>query len=177
MIGRKLSQAPAGWYPTDGDQLRYWSGSEWTDHFADSPNSTAANPVTNSAVEVSPYQPVSPYQTNDSLVPQVAQTQAYIPPLHAAPAQGPQIIQQSVVQVTTEKGNGVGTAGFILALLGVVLFWIPFVGWILGVLGLILSFVGVFSEPRGFAIAGLAISFIDVFVLLILLTTIMGVLS
>lgn len=26
--------APAGWYPVDGGQQRYWDGSRWTDHVA-----------------------------------------------------------------------------------------------------------------------------------------------
>jgi hypothetical protein len=24
---------PAGWYPVDGGQLRWWDGNAWTDHF------------------------------------------------------------------------------------------------------------------------------------------------
>jgi hypothetical protein len=43
-------------------------------------------------------------------------------------------------------------------------------GWILWILGLVLSFVGVFREPRGLAIAGLVISLIG----LIIITTVVG---
>lgn len=28
-----ISSTPAGWYPVDGDQLRWWDGSAWTEHF------------------------------------------------------------------------------------------------------------------------------------------------
>ena len=27
------SQTPAGWYPVDGGQLRWWDGNAWTEHF------------------------------------------------------------------------------------------------------------------------------------------------
>lgn len=26
---------PAGWYPTDGSRLRWWNGTQWTEHFHD----------------------------------------------------------------------------------------------------------------------------------------------
>ena len=54
--------------------------------------------------------------------------------------------------------NGVGIAGFVLALLGLFLGWIPIFGWIIWLVGLVLSFVGVFGKPKGLAIAGLVIS-------------------
>ena len=61
-------------------------------------------------------------------------------------------------QPAEKKSNGVGTAGFVLALLG----------WILWVLGLILSLVGVFRTPRGLSIAGLVISFLGLILLIVL---------
>lgn len=45
-------------------------------------------------------------------------------------------------QPAEKKSNGVGTAGFVLALLGLIFSWVPVLGWILWVLGLILSLVG-----------------------------------
>ena len=44
--------------------------------------------------------------------------------------------------------------------------WVPVVGWILWVLGLIFSCVGVFRTPKGLAIAGLIISLLGVILLL-----------
>tara|TARA_B110000881_G_C18277660_1_gene365901 strand:+ start:164 stop:457 length:294 start_codon:yes stop_codon:yes gene_type:complete len=64
------------------------------------------------------------------------------------------------------QSNGMGVAGFILALLGLFLGWIPFVGWIIGFLGLLFSFIGVFKSPKGLAIAGLIISIISLFFLI-----------
>lgn len=68
--------------------------------------------------------------------------------------------------IIQQKSNGVGTAGFVLSLIGLFFFWVPFFGWLIWLLGLILSFVGVFKSPRGLAITGLVISLLD-FVLLI----------
>ncbi|MBQ4355669.1 MAG: hypothetical protein II757_03295 [Bacteroidales bacterium] len=74
--------------------------------------------------------------------------------------------------VQLEK-NGIGTAGFICALIGLCLFWIPIagpiIGWILGTLGLIFSIIGVVKKNRkkGLAIAGLIISCILIVILIV----------
>ena len=44
-----------------------------------------------------------------------------------------------IVNQPVPKSNGMGTAGFVLALLALFLGWVPVVGWILWVLGLIFS--------------------------------------
>jgi hypothetical protein len=80
--------------------------------------------------------------------------------------------QTIIINQPANKGNGVGTAGFVLAIISVFLGWVPVLGWILWILGLILSFVGVFKTPKGLAIAGLVISLLD----LILLLTVFGAL-
>ena len=51
--------------------------------------------------------------------------------------------QTVIIQQSDKKSNGVGTSGFVLALIALFLGWVPFLGWILWLLGLILSFVGV----------------------------------
>ena len=61
-----------------------------------------------------------------------------------------------------------GVAGFVLALLGLFLSWVPFVGGILFLLGLIFSCIGVFRKPKGLAIAGLVISLISLIIAIIL---------
>ena len=71
-----------------------------------------------------------------------------------------------IVNQPVPKSNGMGTAGFVLALLALFLGWVPVVGWILWVLGLIFSCVGVFQTPKGLAIAGLIISLLGVILLL-----------
>lgn len=85
-----------------------------------------------------------------------------------------QPMQQTViVQQEQRKSNGMGTAGFVLALIGFFFSWIPILGWVIWFLGVLFSAIGVFRTPRGMAIAGLCISFIG----LIFLITVAGMLS
>ncbi len=85
-------------------------------------------------------------------------------------AEGIQVNEQagSAQTIFIEQGkktNGIGIAGFVLALLGLFLGWIPVLGWIIWLLGVVFSIVGIFKKPKGFAIAGLVISFIGVIIL------------
>lgn len=85
-----------------------------------------------------------------------------------------QVEGQTIIinQQERRSTNGLGTAGFILALLGLIFNWVPGLGWVLWALGLIFSFVGIFRTPRGLAIAGLVISCIALIVLIILVSAI-----
>ena len=47
------------------------------------------------------------------------------------------------------RTNGLGTAGFVLAVLTIVLGWIPVFGWFTWALGLLFSFIGMFKAPSG----------------------------
>lgn len=76
--------------------------------------------------------------------------------------------QTIIIKQEEKKSNGIGTAGFVLALIALFLGWIPFIGWIIWILGLIFSFIGVFKPPRGLAIAGLIISFIGIILLIVI---------
>jgi len=58
--------------------------------------------------------------------------------------------------------NGIGTAGFILALLGILLIWLPIINFMLWGLGLLFSIIGLFKKPKGLAIAGFVISMISI---------------
>lgn len=58
----------------------------------------------------------------------------------------------------SKNSNTAGTAGFVLALTSIFLGWIPFFGWVLWVLGLIFSAIGLTRTPRGLAIVGFIIS-------------------
>lgn len=65
-----------------------------------------------------------------------------------------------------KKSNSMGTAGFVLALLALVLCWIPVVNWILWLLGVIFSIIGVCKKgcKKGLAITGLILSFIGIII-------------
>jgi len=73
--------------------------------------------------------------------------------------------QTIIINQQENKSNGTGTAGFVLALIALFLGWVPVLGWILWILGAVLSFVGVLKSPKGMAIAGLVISFIGIILL------------
>ena len=79
-----------------------------------------------------------------------------------------------IVFVSPPPSNGIGTAGFVLALVAVFIGWIPFFGWIAWVLGLILSCIGLGKEPRGLAIAGVVLSLINLILLIVVIGAIFG---
>jgi len=82
-----------------------------------------------------------------------------------------------VNQLPEKKSNGVGTAGFILAIIGFFLGWIPYLGWLVWALGLILSAIGVFKQPRGLAIAGLIISVAVIILIVFVFSYLMALLG
>lgn len=69
-------------------------------------------------------------------------------------------VQTILVREQRYKSNGLGTAGFITSLLGLLLSWVPVLGWILWLVGALLSLIGVFKSPRRLAITGLILSLI-----------------
>jgi hypothetical protein len=91
----------------------------------------------------------------------------------AAKERSTPVTNQTIYVNQQEKNsNGMGVAGFVLALIALFLSWVPVLGWILWVLGLIFSLVGVFRKPKGLAIAGLVISFIGLIILIVVLAAI-----
>lgn len=82
---------------------------------------------------------------------------------------GNPVRQTIIIREESRKSNGLGTAGFVLALLVLLGCWIPVLNWILWLLGFIFSFIGIFKSPRGLAIAGLCISLVDLIPLILLL--------
>ena len=69
-------------------------------------------------------------------------------------------VQTILVREQRYKSNGLCIAGFITSLLGLLLSWVPILGWILWLVGVLLSLIGVFKSPRGLAITGLILSLI-----------------
>ncbi len=69
--------------------------------------------------------------------------------------------------------NGIGTAGFVCGLIGVLLFWIPLVGVALSIVGLVLGIVGYANAgwtraPSALALAGAILGGVGVFLFLIM---------
>lgn len=75
--------------------------------------------------------------------------------------------QTVIINQVEKETNGIGIAGFVLALIALFLGWIPVFGWVIWFLGFILSLVGVFRKPKGLAIAGLVISFLGIILLIV----------
>ncbi|HVK25077.1 MAG TPA: DUF4190 domain-containing protein [Actinokineospora sp.] len=69
--------------------------------------------------------------------------------------------------------NGIGTAGFVTGLLGLILFWVPLIGLVLAIIGVSLSGVGMAkankgeANNKGLAIAGLVCGVIGLTIWLI----------
>ncbi|MDM1397206.1 hypothetical protein HX049_08465 [Myroides odoratimimus] len=78
--------------------------------------------------------------------------------------------QQAYYPPVVPEKNNLGLAGFILAIVAILLFWLPFINGICWLLGLIFSAIGVFRKPKGLAIAGLVISLIGVVLFILTLT-------
>ena len=78
------------------------------------------------------------------------------------------------MEATEVKKNGIGVAGFVLALIGAIFCWLPILNWICLTLGFIFSLIGVFKKPKGLAIAGLIISGIFWLVLIIFMGALLG---
>jgi len=97
----------------------------------------------------------------------IQQEEIVAPPVHTGYQNFPPPVHPPV-----EKNN-IGLTGFILSIVAIVISLVPVVGWLCWLLGLILSIVGVFKKPRGFAIAGIVISFIG-FIIMFLILGILG---
>ena len=96
---------------------------------------------------------------------------AVIEPGQVSTASAPAGAQVVNVQVQGQvQKNGIGTAGFVLALLGVFLSWVPVVGWVVWLLGAVLSVIGAFRVPRGLAVAGTVLSCIDLYLLMVVVS-------
>ena len=78
-------------------------------------------------------------------------------PAYQPPYQQPYPVQPKEPRL---RRNFIGGTGFVLGVVGIVLFWLPYVRFILGVLGLTMSLVDIFRRNcrRAFPIAGLILS-------------------
>ncbi|MHC5226603.1 hypothetical protein [Ignatzschineria sp. LJL83] len=90
------------------------------------------------------------------------------PSSNSSQDQGQGTVVNNYIQAAP-NGNTVGLIGFIFAIIAIFTSWIPFLGFICWIAGVVLSIIGLFKAPRGFAIAGTVISFIGVILLLFLM--------
>ncbi len=101
-------------------------------------------------------------QSSRQVPPQYQQT----PPPPYGQQVPPQYTQPYYNQPQPSRSNGLGITGFVLSVLALLLGWVPVIGWIVWLLGLIFSLIGIFRKPRGLAIAGLLLSLLALIVIL-----------
>jgi len=103
-------------------------------------------------------------------------------PVHPRPAPMPiqQMASYAPQQPTTiivrekSKSNTIGVIGFICSLVSILLCGVGGIGIFVWIFGFLFSLIGIFKEPRGFAIAGFIISLIDLLALFIIIGAFMG---
>ena len=85
--------------------------------------------------------------------------------------------QTVIINQTVKKSNGIGTAGFVLSIINIFFGWVPGLGTMIGVIGLVLSFFGMFKSPRGLAITGFIISTLSLWIWILFLGGVASALS
>ncbi len=89
-------------------------------------------------------------------------------------------MSEQIAAPQAQEKNGMGIAGFVLAMVALFSSWVPFARWIVWLLGLIFSLIGLGKQPKGFAIAGLIISLIGlalIVMIIVLGVAVLGVLG
>lgn len=79
-------------------------------------------------------------------------------------------VETTIDSKQTKPSNGLGKAGFILALIALFIGWIPILGWVIWLIGFVFSLMGIFKRPRRLALAGLIISLLGVLLLIFIFT-------
>jgi hypothetical protein len=122
---------------------------------------------------------MSTEQYDPSSPPQQPAAQAYAPPQgYAAPLSQP----YGYPPAGQQPGNGIGVAGFVCGLVGLVLCWVPWFGALLGLVGVVLSGIGISQGKKkgastGLAIAGLVCGILAVLAFVLLLAFVFSVAS
>ena len=100
-------------------------------------------------------------------------------PLTVVTRPSEQSVSQPIVinNTVTQRSNGIGTAGFVLALISAIFCWVPGVNWIIWFLGALFSLIGLFKRPRGIALAGFILSIIDVIIIVAVIGALAGFVS
>ena len=124
-------------------------------------------------------QPAQPAPQPAQPVQQYAQPVAQPVQQYAQPVQ-PVQYAQPVVAVPTQapkSSNGMAIAGLIMGILTLVFCWVPFFNWILGLLGLIFSIVGLAKKnagTKGCAIAGLIMTILGIVLSFVMIGAVLG---
>ncbi len=145
---------PAGWYDDGRGMLRYWDGTQWTEH-------TAPLAPTADQTATAPYPATSADQTATAQYPATLAADQYATqPYGVPPSPGP--------APEPSGPNVLGIVALVIAVVGFLFACIPFVqvvGWILLPVALVLAIVALFLEGRKWpAIAALIVSVVGAIV-------------
>jgi hypothetical protein len=111
--------------------------------------------------------------------PQPPAQQGYpAPQAYAAPAPQP----YGYAPAPQAPSNGIGVGGFVCGLVGLILCWVPWFGMLLGLVGVVLSGIGISQGKKkgasiGLSIAGLVCGILAVLVWIVLLAFVVSVAS
>lgn len=102
-------------------------------------------------------------------------TDPLTPPASVSPAPAQTI---NIQAPAAPPSNGLAIASMVLGIIAVFTFWIPFLGWVPVILGLVLGLVA-FGKPygRGMAVTGVVCSGLALLVKLVFLIFLVGVLG
>ena len=76
--------------------------------------------------------------------------------------------QTIIIKQEVSQKNGIGIAGFVMSITGLILCWVPIIKWLLLVPAFLLSFIGMFKKPRTLAIIGTIISALVIIIILMI---------
>ncbi|NYJ05832.1 DUF4190 domain-containing protein [Petropleomorpha daqingensis] len=121
----------------------------------------------------------SSYPQNPQQPPAPQGYQAPAPQPYGAPVAQPYGYPAPQAQA---QGNGLGIAGFVCGLVGLILCWVPWFGMLLGVVGIVLSGIAISQGKKrgtstGLAIAGLVCGILAVLAFVLLLAFVFSVAS
>lgn len=140
---------PYSYQPDNGQGPYGTSNNSW-------PNN-GASPYADPAYPTSGSEPYPPPQPNTAY-----SGQSYYPPTPNV-MYPPQPDYSAYGGYRPAQANGPGIASLVLGIIGVVIFWVPFVGLPVSIVGLVLAAVGMKRvDGKGFAVAGLVLSIIGV---------------
>ena len=88
--------------------------------------------------------------------------------INNTPATDPNNGQTIIIKQEVPQKNGVGIAGFVMSITGLILCWVPIIKWLLLVPAFLLSFIGMFKKPRTLAVIGTIISALVILVIVII---------
>lgn len=78
-----------------------------------------------------------------------------------------ELTNTSEINANVKSTNGLGLAGFITSITGLILCWVPVLCWLLLIPAFLMSFIGQFRKPRTLAIIGAIISGVLIFIKLL----------